>query len=289
MHDGQRLQVMKTVSLSSGHTLNLLQKRTGHSAMQLPNNGPGGTVWPAGEALVQWLAAQRTGTHASLVPEVASATIGSVLELGTGTGVVSIALALLGASSVIATDGDPPSCELCRTNAAASGVPDLVVTPFVWGSAQHLDDALGSNDGRCPNWIICADVVYSNESSAALELSLRALLARGGCALVVIGWVARGHHEEAFLSRLTDLGSVSTVERISDARFGYLTMTRRGGQLVHGAAVEFGITMLRVRAEVTAGLDPCLRQWCGLMRARAAVATCRDVLPCWRREAARAV
>lgn len=274
---------MKTVSLPSGHTLNLLQKRTGHSAMHLPNNGPGGTVWPAGEALVQWLAAQRTGTHASLVPEVASGPIGSVIELGTGTGVVAIALSLLGALSVIATDGDPPSCELCRANAAASGVPDLVVSPFTWGSEKQLDDALRTNSGRCPSWIVCADVVYSPESSAALELTLRALLARGGCALVVIGWVARGHHEEAFLSRLADLGTVATVERFSDVRFGYLTMTRRGGQLVHGAASEFGITMLRVRADVTAGLDPCLRQWCGLVRARAAVATCGDIVPCWRR------
>lgn len=273
---------MKTLRLPDGHTLKLHQKRTGHSAIKLENNGPGGTVWPAGEALVQWLAAQRMGTHASLVPEVSTGAIGSVLELGTGTGVVSIALALLGAQSVIATDGDPPSCELCSSNAAASGVPDLVVTPFVWGSAQHLEDALSTNDGRCPSWIVCADVVYSPASSAALELTLRALLARGGCQLVVIGWVARGHDEEAFLSRLADLGSVSTVERISDACFGYLTMTRRGGQLVQGAAGEFGITMLRVRAEVTAGLDPYLRQWFGLLRARAAVAACGSILPCWR-------
>ena len=72
----------------------------------------GGTLWPAGEALVSWICAQRAQSHARLIPEVASSPLGTVLELGAGTGAVSIALSLLGAPHVLATDGDPPSCEL---------------------------------------------------------------------------------------------------------------------------------------------------------------------------------
>eukprot|EP00966_Prymnesium_polylepis_P197613 4579337-Prymnesium_polylepis.1 len=188
---------MKSIELATGHSLKISQRRRGHSA---PAGGPGGTVWPCGEALVQWIGAQRAGTHANLVSEVASAPIGSILELGAGTGVVSIALSLLGAPHVTATDGDPQSCELCEANAVQSGARSVATCPLVWGSAQHLEDALAHShegSGRCASWIVCADVVYNMQSTASLELTLRSLLARGGCSLVIIGWVARGEHEEA--------------------------------------------------------------------------------------------
>ena len=185
---------MKQIFLATGHTFSVRQQRKGHTA---PSGGSGGVVWPAGEALVQWLGAQRAGTHANLVPEVACGPLGTVLELGAGTGVVSIALALLGSPFQVATDGDPLSCALCERNVAENGATSVVTVPFPWTSAQHLEDTLAHFvGGRCAQCIVCADCVYSAAGAAALELTLRLLLARGGCSLVIIAWVARGEHEE---------------------------------------------------------------------------------------------
>ncbi|KAL1530224.1 hypothetical protein AB1Y20_001139 [Prymnesium parvum] len=105
--------------------------------------------------------------------------------------------------------------------------------------------------------------------------TLRSLLSRGGCSLVIIGWVARGQQEEEFLGRLSDLGVASTVERFTDPRFGYLT--KRNGQLVE-MSLEFGVTLLHVRANVVLGLQEggvlsSLRQQCGLLRAHCRMLT----------------
>ncbi|MBN1207181.1 MAG: 50S ribosomal protein L11 methyltransferase [Myxococcaceae bacterium] len=49
----------------------------------------------------------------------------SVLDVGTGTGVLAIAARKLGASRVVGTDNDPTSVELAHENAAVNGTPEL--------------------------------------------------------------------------------------------------------------------------------------------------------------------
>jgi ribosomal protein L11 methyltransferase len=49
----------------------------------------------------------------------------SVLDVGTGTGVLAIAAKKLGAGRVVGTDNDPTSVELAQENAAVNGTPDL--------------------------------------------------------------------------------------------------------------------------------------------------------------------
>jgi ribosomal protein L11 methyltransferase len=49
----------------------------------------------------------------------------SVLDVGTGTGVLAIAAKKLGAGRVVGTDNDPTSVELAHENAAVNGTPDL--------------------------------------------------------------------------------------------------------------------------------------------------------------------
>lgn len=49
----------------------------------------------------------------------------SVLDVGTGTGVLAIAAKKLGAGRVVGTDNDPISVELAHENAAVNGTPDL--------------------------------------------------------------------------------------------------------------------------------------------------------------------
>jgi ribosomal protein L11 methyltransferase len=49
----------------------------------------------------------------------------SVLDVGTGTGVLAIAAKKLGAGRVVGTDNDPVSVELARENAVDNGTPEL--------------------------------------------------------------------------------------------------------------------------------------------------------------------
>jgi ribosomal protein L11 methyltransferase len=49
----------------------------------------------------------------------------SVLDVGTGTGVLAIAAKKLGASRVVGTDNDPTSVELAHENASVNGTPEL--------------------------------------------------------------------------------------------------------------------------------------------------------------------
>ena len=271
---------MRKIVLATGQELTIRQKLVGHNSLRV--GGPGGSVWPCGEATAQWLAEQRAGVHPSPEQAITEGPLGSVIELGAGTGLVSIALSLMGASRVVATDGDAASCELCQKNAEESG-GKVSTCRFIWGSAEHLDDtlALVGEGSRCANWIVGADVLYNRASTAALELTLRQLLARGGCSLVVIGWVSRGQDEERFLYRLRDLGTVATVERYADSRFNYLT--KRNGR-VDDAPLEFGVTVLRVHKRVQLGLEEGgavsrLRQRLGIFCAHALSSAI--TLPCW--------
>ncbi|MFP2927600.1 50S ribosomal protein L11 methyltransferase [Pyxidicoccus sp. 3LG] len=52
----------------------------------------------------------------------------SVLDVGTGTGVLAIAAKKLGAGRVVATDNDPISVELAQENQADNGTPDIEVS-----------------------------------------------------------------------------------------------------------------------------------------------------------------
>ncbi|QSQ20090.1 50S ribosomal protein L11 methyltransferase [Pyxidicoccus parkwayensis] len=52
----------------------------------------------------------------------------SVLDVGTGTGVLAIAAKKLGAGRVVGTDNDPTSVELAKENTTDNGTPDIDVS-----------------------------------------------------------------------------------------------------------------------------------------------------------------
>ncbi|RKH52723.1 50S ribosomal protein L11 methyltransferase [Corallococcus aberystwythensis] len=64
----------------------------------------------------------------------------SVLDVGTGTGVLAIAAKKLGAGHVVGTDNDPISVELARENCADNGTPDLDI------SGRELTEVPGTFD-----------------------------------------------------------------------------------------------------------------------------------------------
>jgi ribosomal protein L11 methyltransferase len=94
-------------------------------------------------------------------------TAGSVLDVGCGSGTLSIAAALLGADRVRAIDVDPEAVVATRANAEANGVAAVV---------EVDDDDLAAVDGRFE--VVVANIGAGVLRSSAAELAGR--LAPGG-------------------------------------------------------------------------------------------------------------
>jgi len=61
-----------------------------------------------------------------------------VIDIGAGSGILSIAAAELGATGVVAIEGDPLACEALRENLERNGVEDLVSVERSWTSSGDL-------------------------------------------------------------------------------------------------------------------------------------------------------
>lgn len=100
-----------------------------------------------------------------------------VLDVGTGSGILAIAAALLGAREVLALEGDPLACETARENVARNGVAGRVGVVEGWVESGSLARS-GPFDG-----------VLANLESSVITGLLRGLHAsvRGGGWLVLSG------------------------------------------------------------------------------------------------------
>ncbi|GEL69172.1 MULTISPECIES: 50S ribosomal protein L11 methyltransferase [Myxococcus] len=94
-------------------------------------NAPAGTV----QLVIEPKMAFGTGDHpttslclAAVDAYMAEHPGASVLDVGTGTGVLAIAAKKLGAGRTVATDNDPISVELAQENQAENGTPDIEVS-----------------------------------------------------------------------------------------------------------------------------------------------------------------
>jgi ribosomal protein L11 methyltransferase len=73
-----------------------------------------------------------------------------VLDVGTGSGILAIAAALLGAHEVVAIEGDPLAWETVQENLERNGVAERVRLVREWASADSLS-RIGSFDGVLAN------------------------------------------------------------------------------------------------------------------------------------------
>jgi ribosomal protein L11 methyltransferase len=114
-----------------------------------------------------------------------------MLDLGTGTGILAIAGALLGVHEVVAADNDPTAVEVARANAAANGVAA--------GAIAFATSTLDDVEGRF-------DLIAANLSAgvlAGLAAGLTRALAPGG-RLLVSGITAA--EEESTLAAFAAVG-----------------------------------------------------------------------------------
>ncbi len=93
----------------------------------------------------------------------------SVLDVGTGTGVLAIAAKKLGAGRVVGTDNDPTSVELARENTEDNGTPDIEV------SGKELTQVEGTFDLVLAN--ILANTLIELAPLIAPKVKDRAVLA----------------------------------------------------------------------------------------------------------------
>ena len=122
----------------------------------------------------------------------------SVLDVGTGSAVLAIAAAKLGASRVEGTDNDAPSVELARENVALNDTPQVVL------SAKSLSEVEGQFD------LVLANIL----ANTLLELA-PALVAKTGKRLVLAGVLQHQRQEvaQAFVALgLRDLGGAQDGE-----------------------------------------------------------------------------
>lgn len=124
-----------------------------------------------------------------------------VADIGCGGGIVAIAAAMAGATSVAAIDVEIFAVEACRLNAAANGVT-LVV---------EETDPIGTDRG----WdvVLVGDLWYEPELASRIAPWLRGLAARG--AAVLTGDPGRAHLPVVGLAELARY-EVPTIEDLED-------------------------------------------------------------------------
>lgn len=131
----------------------------------------------------------------------------SVLDLGSGSGLVAIAAAKAGAASVIAADIDPLSAVAARLNAGANGVD------FLW-----VQDDLTEGPPPAVNVVAVGDLFYDQELALRVTSFLDRCLASGIDILV-------GDPGRAFLPR----SRLRLVAEYAVADFGDAGVTKPAG------------------------------------------------------------
>jgi ribosomal protein L11 methyltransferase len=166
----------------------------------------------AGELIIEMDPGQAfgTGLHAStrLVVELLEALLptlpvrpGSVLDVGTGTGILAICAALLDCGTVTGIDIDPAAVTSARENIEANRLSDRITA-----STASLDELTGPYD------LILANIIHNTLVDMAPKLS--ALLAPGG--LLVVAGILRGGQAENIRSRYNDQGLTCIAKREAD-------------------------------------------------------------------------
>jgi ribosomal protein L11 methyltransferase len=148
-------------------------------------------------------------THLAMMALEDTVTPGArVLDVGTGTGILAIAAALLGASAVDAVDIEPVAIRVARENVASNGLSDVVTLAL--GSVGPGEPFQGEYDLVVAN--ILADVLVALAPSLAHAV-------RGGGTLILSGIIDT---KEAFVREAFEALGMSLMR--SDELEGWVRM-----------------------------------------------------------------
>ena len=153
----------------------------------------GSVLWPAA-----WAVANFMLTTAEIRDNLSST---SVLELGTGTGLVSIALAMAGTQRIVATDYEPLALKLTEyaaNNLGNSKQPLPIETGLF--DLCDLEKPLPSD----VDIVVAADIMYEPKTGAAMAHRVAEAL-QNGCQVIVGDSPGRAGRP-AFLETLKELG-----------------------------------------------------------------------------------
>jgi len=152
-------------------------------------------AWSGGQALARYILD---------TPETVAGK--TVLDFGSGSGLVGIAAKLAGAAHVLAADTDAYAIESCRLNARRNGVSIEVTGDDLIGTAK-----------RCWQVVLAGDICYEQPMAGAAEAWLRSLAGDPqNPATVLIGDPGRSHlprQSMRWLARYT----VKTTTELEDS------------------------------------------------------------------------
>lgn len=176
----QRTAVIEYTHAALSHAVTLTQCGSGSKGFR---GNTSSIIWPMARALSNWLcddALANEGTGVKIIVR----DVTRVVEIGTGLGLVGMAVAGLGARSVLCTDGDPT---LVLLNLPLNPhLTNITAERCVWGPQELLADQglqniaqPTTNSGR--RWPVCdlilaSDIIYNQDRATmrALLLTLKA-------------------------------------------------------------------------------------------------------------------
>jgi SAM-dependent methyltransferase len=194
-------QPKRIVPFSSGGDIVIQQEASG-------SGRTGMAVWNSGLLMTRFIQALTSGA-----PDWFSQQL-SILELGCGTSLVSIACHRLGAPFVLATDGNPDVVRLANTNLKANklvGETKAAIDAQVlqWGLLNAMDFS------ETADLVLGADLTYNSGTWRVLAESMEAVLKPNGTVL----YLSLGHEGfnvnaevDGFLSVAKEIGLVPVSE-----------------------------------------------------------------------------
>ena len=170
--------------------------------------GFGASVYNASVALSLWLE-----SHPAVLQQR------SIIELGCGPGLVSIAASMLGARAVLCTDGDPASVALAEHNCEQNlfeRACEVSCLRLRWGDAEDIDRVLSRPLFSSGNLVLASDVVappyvHSYEHLVSTMLKLCAGLE----GRVLMAYQRRHHSDDLFWRRFRRVFAVEVIPRES--------------------------------------------------------------------------
>ncbi|KAL0214474.1 hypothetical protein P9112_006658 [Eukaryota sp. TZLM1-RC] len=170
----------------------------------------GSSIWPASNLFLDYL---------NKLPKDYF-TDKKVLELGSGVGILSISVSLMGAAEVIATD-IPYITKWTMHNVQLNQAERVRVCPLIWGDNATASSLVeGSLD-----YLIAADVVYSPESVPDLLSTVHLLIKNTNCKVIfALKWRANDTNE-CFWSHIEHFGlSVDEIDSQNDGSISLLSI-----------------------------------------------------------------